>query len=209
MPVYNGNIKQKDLYFGGVKIKEAYYGSTKVYSAGYPAGTVIFESSTPGNHTVTLLYKQTYYIEIVGAGGGGYTSTLPWGSYPVTSSGSGGTGAFVYGNKVLNKGTYTVTIGSGGANGGGAGTASSAFGETAGAGGGGRGGSGGAGGSFTVVDLTGKSGYTGNARAASISWSNPSPRKESAYNDSLDGPGYGGATGENGGNGYIKIVAVQ
>lgn len=34
MPIYNGNIKQKELYYGGTKIKEAYYGGTKVYSSG-------------------------------------------------------------------------------------------------------------------------------------------------------------------------------
>ena len=187
--------------------KEITSDTTDNITLAYASGYTLFESRTPNTYTLQLLTSGNYYLEIVGAGGGGYTSTLPWGSYPVTSSGSGGSGAFVYGTKYLSAGTYTLTIGAGGSNGGGAGAASTAFGETAGGAGGGRGGSGGAGGTPSTT-LTGKNGYTGNARGASISWSNPSPRKESAYDDTTSGPGYGGATGEAGGAGFIKVTAV-
>ena len=116
MPVYNGNVKQKDLYVGGVKIKEAYYGDIKVYSAGYPAGTVLFDSSTAGTYTVTLKYTQNYKLWLVGGGSPNVKKTWCAGGACEDTWAGGGSGAMIYGTAKLNKGTYTIVIGGSNAN---------------------------------------------------------------------------------------------
>ena len=196
MPIYYGNVKQKDFYFGGTKIKEVYYGSTKVYSAGYPAGTVIFESSTPGTYTIKLDYSQKYEIWLVGA---------------VAYAAGGGSGAYVHGTLTVSGGSYSVVVGS--ANGG----QSSAFNNIARGGGNGSASSssssGGSGGTYSVT--SGISGVNGNSGESG---------RDTLYCEKSGGASKYGGYGKggnaraaikgteyanNGTNGYVKIVAVK
>lgn len=211
MPVYNGNIKQKELYFGNVKIKEAYYGSTKIYSAGYPTGTVIFESSTPGTYTVKLDYSQKYEIWLVGAGGKGAKATSSGVLSKMAYAAGGGSGAYVHGTLTVSSGSYSVVVGS--ANGG----QSSAFNNIARGGGNGSASSssssGGSGGTYSVTSgisgVNGNSGESGRDRLYC---------EKSGGASKYGGYGKGGNAraaikgteyANNGTNGYVKIVAVQ
>ena len=72
MPIYKGNIKQKDLYHSSTKIKEAYYGGIKIFS-----GETFIPETRTFNYTGDV---QTYtvptgctklIVDCVGAAGGG------------------------------------------------------------------------------------------------------------------------------------------
>ena len=189
MPIYKGSVKQKDIYIGSTKIGKVYKGSQLVYQSKLPAGQVIFESATPGTYTITIPNTQTYHIDLVGGGGGGWSF---WGG-----SYNGGSAAYIYGDTLLTKGTYTLVIGSGGygtTNGrdAGNGTSSSFIGNIAGYGEGASGNDKGYGGTATVVSsgLVGQNG----ARNSTAGW--------------INGYGAGGSAGNSGVNGYCKIVAV-
>lgn len=209
MPVYNGSVKQKELYYGGTKIKEAYYGSTKIYSAGYPAGTVIFEKSTAGTYTVTLKHNQKYEIWMVGGGSGGChrlqaTTAQNW----WYDNFSGGSGGYIHGIKKINAGTYTLVVGKGGAGGNAgnnAGGNTTGFGETAG------------GATSSGWKYVGKGGSNTTSLSQSVK-GNDGIGSSTGYSDPTNAGGasvYGGYGA--GGNshdspgvaGYIKIVAVQ
>lgn len=119
MPLYKGGSKIKNLYIGGRKIKELYKGGTKVFSSGLPIGTVIFESSTPGNYTVTLPESRNYNIICVGGGGGAASVS----TYRVNSSNQqtavavagGGSGGYSQSTVSLMAGTHSIQVGGGGA----------------------------------------------------------------------------------------------
>lgn len=178
---FNGS-KAKDIYFNGSKIVEAWYNGVKVYSSKLPSGTVIFESATPGTYTVTIPKTQTYHVDLVGAGGrNGSINTYNY----------GGSGAYIYGNTLIEKGDYTLKIGA--ANGG----VSTFLGNTAGGGGNGADGFNqgtGSGGKATVVSqgLTGQNGIKGSKTG----WIN-------GY-----GAGGGGSKSAAGKSGYCKIYAL-
>lgn len=208
MPVYINGSKAKDLNYGGTKIKEAYYDSTKVFSAAYPSGTVILEKSTPGTYTVTLEHSQKYEIWLVGSGGKGakWHST---GKSKMASAAGGGSGAYVHGSLYVSGGSYTVVVGS--ANGG----QSSVFGNIARGGGNGTasssGGTGGSGGTYTVTSgVSGSNGNSGGGGRADLYY------EASGGSSKYGGYGAGGSArgakqgteyANNGGNGYVKIVA--
>lgn len=183
MTIYKGNIKQEDVYIGSVKIDKVYKGSTLVYQSKLPAGQVIFESATPGTYTINIPTTQTYYIDLVGGGGGGFSVSI--GKF------NGGSAAYIYGNTVLEKGTYTLVIGNGGGreqNG----TSSTFVNNIAGYGGGSTNQSTGYGGTATVVSsgLTGQNG----AFQSTTGW--------------INGYGAGGSPGNSGKGGYCKIVTA-
>ena len=217
MPVYNGNVKQKDLYFGGVKIKEAFYGSTKVYSAGYPQGTVIFDSRTAGTHTITLKYKQKYQIWVVGGGGNGGSRQDYGGGAFQTGYAGGGSGAMISGTIIIDKGTYSLTIG-------GAVQDTTFLGQVAGHGNncslGYATGSPGTPGSYTITlsGLTGKTNNDATYGYYNTFWGSGGDTNgfggSSPYNNQRNGPGAGGTANNSnyqkgGYTGYARIVAVQ
>lgn len=104
--IYKGSEKQKDIYKGSTKIGKVYKGSTLVYQSKIPAGQVIFSSNNPGTYTITITSKQNYYIELVGGGAGAF-------AYLSSNNRGGGSGACIYGTILLDKGIYTLVIGSG------------------------------------------------------------------------------------------------
>lgn len=167
---------------------------------GYPHGTVLFESSTPGTYNINVLYPCTVHVDMVGGGGGGRYKTGASGHTHYYHG--GGSGAYITGSININSGGYSIGVAGGGA-GGGSSTAaqsggdSSCFGAIAG------GGQRGAGvindGGTATVGETGLIGYTGNAG------NNGGAGGASLYG----GYGYGGGAsrsgGQNGGNGYVRI----
>lgn len=188
MPIYKGSVKQKDIYVGSTKIGKVYKGSILVYQSKLPAGQVIFESATPGTYTVNIPNTQTYHIDLVGGGGGGWT--LFGASY------NGGSAAYIYGDTLLTKGTYTLVIGSGGVTTSGSysnnGTSSSFIENIAGYGERASGNDGAYGGTATVVSsgLVGQNGLN----SSTVGW--------------INGYGAGGSGGRSGRDGYCKIVTA-
>lgn len=116
MSVYKGNQKLEDIYIGNQKIDSIYKGSTLVYTSNkpYPSGTVVFESGTPGEYSIKLTGSQNYYIEIVGAGGGGNYYHASAGYFDYTELNGGASGGYIRGTIPIHKGTYTVIVGKGG-----------------------------------------------------------------------------------------------
>lgn len=177
--------------------------------------------NSTSNPPINQIYlrKGIYFIQLVGGGGTGHSSTLPWGSWPVTASQGGGSGAYIYGNIELRDtsqgdgGWYTYSLGSGGKYANGSGQPSEfklndSYYLKAG-GGSGNAGSGGSPQISGFGGLTGLPGIRGGYRDATISWSNPTPRVNSVMTDTTDGPGFGGGSGDGwGGCGYIKITYV-
>lgn len=105
--IYKGSDKIEELYFGGEKISEAYYGSELVYSSSSPAGTILFESGTPGTYTLTVEHNCTVRLDMCGGGGCGYwTSSHPY---------NGGSGGYIYGEMKIIKGNYEIIVGDSGA----------------------------------------------------------------------------------------------
>jgi len=182
-----------------------------------PAGTVIFESSTPGTYAVDIPMTGDYNVWLVGGGSG--SSVFYSRSVNGMQRGGGfggGSGAYIHGNTELEKKSYTVTIGEGGlgnvtGNTGRAGGSSTLNGNIAGGGQAHATNKVGGGGTYTIVSsgLIGTNGNTGKQNAYNA---------QSTYINSWDtggasvykGYGAGGTTtskrGEYGKNGYVKIV---
>ena len=188
--IYKGNQKIEDIYIGNTKIESVYKGSTQVYSSKLPAGQIIFESSTAGTYTIIIPKTQTYHIDLVGGGGGGFRETI-------SSKRTGGSSAYIYGDVVIEKGTYTLVIGSGGRGGSFSGssatngTDSSFLGNISGKGYAAENNNG-AGGTASVVSsgLIGQNGKSGSTAG----W--------------INGYGGGGYGESNGRSGYCKIVTA-
>ena len=113
MPIYVGSQKIKDIYYGGVKIGKIYRGNTLVYtSLTYPIDTIVYESSTAGSKTITL-EKGIYEIYCIAGGSGGAAVGGTSTARAVAVGGASGSG-FI-GKVRINKGTYKITVGAGGA----------------------------------------------------------------------------------------------
>lgn len=120
MPAFIGSTKVKDFYIGSVKLKELYCGSIKIWSGKLPVGTVVFESSTAGTYSIDIDRDQDFRIIAVGGGSGGTYNLDNSGDHmEKQGSASGGSGAYLEFVKTLQKGSYTVTVGAGGAKNGG------------------------------------------------------------------------------------------
>ena len=174
---------------------------------------VIFESSSPGTHSVTIPVDGKYEIHIVGGGSGGSYSWWDPGSHGC----GGGSGAYVHGTLTLTAGTYTVTVGAGGNAGArvygagtstsGAGGSSSAFGHTAGGGTASsaayNGGSVGSGGTATssLSMLSGNNGTDGTV----VYGPNSSGAGGASVYGGYGAGGVGAYDSTSGGNGYICI----
>ena len=144
--IYKGSEQIQDIYIGGTKIEEIYHGSELVYGSGYPTGTVLFESGTPGTYTLVVDKRCTARLNMCGAGGNGSTIHM------------GGSGGYIYGNLEITAGTYTIVVGA-------AGGGNSSFKENVAGGGGNASNHGdGSGGTCVVVSsgLTGSNGTSGS-----------------------------------------------
>ena len=86
-------------------------------TTGYPTGYATYESGTPGTYNMTISQAGVYDIHLVGAGGGAARSWYYDRAYNIARAG-GGSGAYVKWWQYLAAGTYSVTIGAGGAGGG-------------------------------------------------------------------------------------------
>lgn len=203
MSLHIGSNNIVDIRRGNQKIAKVYKGSDLVW--GYVPGQVLFESSTPGTYTIRIKCRCKLYVQAVGAGGGRQSTAYPIQGVWHYWSGSGGSGAYVYGNKEVYAGTYTITVGAGTAGGATAdGGNSVVFGEVAGGGKTGTswagGASGGAGGtaSTTLNFINGNSGGR---------WTDG----HGAGGASVYG-GYGTGASSNDGaasvGGYVKITAI-
>lgn len=85
----------------------------------YEEGQVVFEKSTPGSYSLEILQKGTYKVWGIGAGGGGggmYGVTAFYPENMVSVSG-GCSGAGFIGLIYFDKGTYSLSVGAGGAGG--------------------------------------------------------------------------------------------
>ena len=174
----------------------------------------IFESATPGTYNVTIPVDGVYDIKLVGGGAGGVTFIAYFSDQWWSNGASGGSGSYVYGQKYLTAGTYTVVVGSGAAGvasqtvaQGNSGTASSAFGEVANGGSGGSSGAaGGAGGTAAPISLNGVNGYSGTAIGTVLGQCSL-PRVATPLDGTTTGYGSGGgvAGDMDGRNGYVKI----
>lgn len=115
MTAYIGGSKIKDtgaygVYYGSTPIKAIYNGSQLVYQY-LPAGTVFFESATPGTYTFTAPRSCTVSIIMVGGGGGAaYAHGGYW-----ESEANGGSAGMITGTMNITKGTsYSIVVGAGG-----------------------------------------------------------------------------------------------
>ena len=103
------------------EVEEGYFGKTLVYESGhYQPGQMVFESTTAGNNTFSVLDNGYYRITVTGAGGGGEWCLITFmnGYFVRGSGGSGGGFQAVY--KLKKKTNYSVYLGargSGGVNG--------------------------------------------------------------------------------------------
>lgn len=187
----------------------------------------VFESSTPGTHTVNITETSSYEIVVVGAGGGGGAQgdKYTWKS----SSAGGGSGAYAKIRTTLTAGSsYSLVIGAGGAGHGGGWTqvgdagGASSFGTlvscTGGGGGyaaftdGTPGVAGGAGGTYTVdstvTTVAASNGNVGGTTTNIVS--NEAPGGASVYGGygaggSARATGHNAGYGNTGGNGYICV----
>lgn len=177
---------------------------------GYPSGTLLFESSTPGTYTLNVLYPCAVHIDMVGGGSGGasYYSSIVG---KIERASGGGSGAYITGNIDIPAGGYSVVVGSGGAgatNGGtaGGGGATTFFNQTAGGGTSHNYSTGGSGGSY-AINVSGLTGRNGNKGGGPVEGT--AGGGASLYG----GYGAGGSAYSNnasqwansGGNGYVKI----
>lgn len=113
MPIYVGSQKIKDIYYGGVKIGKIYRGNTLVYtSLASPIDTIVYESSTAGTSTVEL-EEGIYEVYCIAGGSGGAAVGGTSTARAVAVGGASGSG-FI-GKVRLNKGTYRIAVGAGGA----------------------------------------------------------------------------------------------
>lgn len=113
MPIYVGSQKIKDIYYGGVKIGKIYRGNTLVYtSLAFPIDTIVYESSTAGTETITL-EEGIYEVYCIAGGSGGAAVGGTSTARAVAVGGASGSG-FI-GKVRINKGTYQITVGAGGA----------------------------------------------------------------------------------------------
>lgn len=94
----------------GRKISRIYKGSTLVY--GYGVNEVIFEKSTSGTATVNIEYDGYYELTVIGGGSGG---AFEYSAKYADGAAGGGSGAGLIGVAYLTKGSYSVTVGAGGA----------------------------------------------------------------------------------------------
>lgn len=173
---------------------------------GYPRGTVLFESSTPGTYNINVLYPCTVHVDVVGGGGGGWTYG---GSFGYTSCSGGGSGAYVHGTLNINAGVYSIVVGSGGngstsgpnaSNGG----QSSCFGQAANGGEGGKNTGGGSGGGYSI-NVSTLTGVNGNGGGTAYSKNPSTSGGASKYGGYGAGGGANKSTAYKGGNGYVKI----
>ena len=82
----------------------------------YPSGTVLFESSTPGNYNITPLVPVNCNVICVGGGAGG-TSVYGYGIHVISCAAAyagGGSGGYSNTNVSLNNIQYPITVGAGG-----------------------------------------------------------------------------------------------
>lgn len=170
----------------------------------YISDTVLFESATPGSYPLTILVPGTYYIQLVGGGGAGY-------SYKTRGSLSfikkhynmgGGSGAYVNGRVEVQDGLYTITVASSNSG------FSSAFEQIAYGGGQSTTGDvGGAGGTYTVTSelVTGEQGNPGGTARGSTATAGGGASLYGGYGEG----GYANYSyGCSGGtSGYVKIIA--
>lgn len=157
------------------KITRKYYKREVVE---YPEGIVVFESGNAGSYSITIEKNATIHLDMCGGGGNGYNPS--WFSLR-----TGGSGAYIYGDTDIEKGTYTVIVGANGGN--------SSFLDNIAGGGGHAGSSNGAGGIATVVS----SGLTGSNGSAGSTTSRIANRG-------------GGHQGNGAGQvGYVKIVILS
>lgn len=185
----------------------------------------IFESATPGQYSLQLL-KESYIIEMYGAGGGWANSGWATDTF-YHQTGAGGSGAGFKGFITLEPGTYVINIGGGGGNV--DAPLNNAYGKAGGdtslenkiiAHGGGGGRSpymstvrGGVGGSVEFIDLSiiekvyfNLTGYTGSTSGGAYSWGPASVRGGvSVYDGTINGYGAGGGYPYNSVSGYCRI----
>lgn len=225
MSLHIGTKNIVDIRKGTKKIARVYKGDKLVW--GYFPNEVLFESSTPGTHTLYVKCRCKLHIDVVGAGGG----AASWGGYysngvTINSSGGGGSGGYISGNIEIQPGTYTVIVGAGGSGDRSSGIAvrqaeasnggeSSVFGQIAYGGIGGytsNDGYGGAGGTCDTV-LTGVEGNSGGSMK-SVARYDYQIQNISGGASKYGGYGAGGyiennsLDNYNGLSGYVKITAI-
>lgn len=94
----------------GREISRIYKGSTLVY--GYGVNEVLFESSTAGTATVNIEYDGYYELTVIGGGSGG---AFEYSAKYADGAAAGGSGAGLIGVAYLSAGSYSITVGAGGA----------------------------------------------------------------------------------------------
>ena len=196
---YNNN-SVNDVKFNGDDVEILQFNGITVWER-YTPPVVLFESSAPGNYSLTLTKPTACSVVVVGGGAAGT-------SYSFIQKYGGGSGACVYGTTTLPAGTYSISVGGGSVKP--SGTSSATAGgyssitqgnifiisveggkshEYNKAGKGGN--------TFNITDETGLTKVNGNDASSSSGGS-------SVYN----GYGKGGNYDQNGDPGYIKIETI-
>lgn len=236
---YKGSTKIKRIYYGSQQINQIYKGSTLVWKLHpYAPNTVMYESSTAGDSSTLNLEAGLYRVILVGGGGGGCGLGTWTGSSIEAAHGSaagGGSGAGLDCIINISKGSYNVTVGSGGngkadsgvrdslkkaSNG-----TASKFGSLSANGGTGGSGKGGDSNSATAGSGGSKPSITYNYTTIYLQTAGNSGEKTTSKDTSVSGgssiysskgkggnakSGYGNYTGtaSNGGAGYVKVIYI-
>lgn len=100
---YNNN-SVNNVKFNGDDAEILQFNGATVWER-YTPQVVLFESSTPGNYSLTLS-KSTACSVVVGGGAAGT-------SFSFTQKYGGGSGTCVYGTTTLPAGTYNISVGGG------------------------------------------------------------------------------------------------
>ena len=126
MTIFKDGKEIVEFYKDGKVINEIYHGDKLIFSTLRP-GTILFESDTPQETTIEIPRSGLYEIICIGAGGGSAV-----GGYGNSAQAGGGSGGGFWLDAVVSVGTYSISVGTGGAgvaglNGGTGGTGDSSY----------------------------------------------------------------------------------
>lgn len=109
---YNGSTETNSIWAEDNKVFYVYKGSDLVWKLHqYSGDQVLFESSIAGSYQINVLDDGVYNVICVGGGGGGAQA----GNKTAYHGAGGGSGGYSNEEIYLTRGTYTATVGQGGA----------------------------------------------------------------------------------------------
>lgn len=110
--LYIGNRKIKEVRLGNEIVPLIYKGSQLIYSK-YNENEVLFESSTAGTYNLDILIGGVYEVYVIGGGSGSLWTNIKVIHREVRTYITGASGGGFIGTVRLEKGQYSILVGSG------------------------------------------------------------------------------------------------